>query len=919
MFANGFKVAFNAGLIITMAFSNMTALALAPLPPKVTIAYHPLTGMVRFMGAQSGSPILEATALASKGTPENAARSFLKISGNKFGIADASEDLRVLRKTQTGSDTSTVRFQQSYQGIPVLAGELIVQMDSEMNVLSASGDILPNIELDSVPVVEKAVAAQAALETTAKESSVNIDDLQASAPELWVYSPALLTPYNGETVLTWRVEVTPKTELLPLRQLVLVDAKSGGIALSFNQVDYALDRLTYDTAGTNTLPGTLNCNEGNPTCTGGSADAVNAHKYAGATYDFYMTNHARDSLDDAGMSLISTVNYDDVPGGATYQNAFWNGTQMVYGAGWSNADDIVGHELTHGVTQYESNLFYYYQSGAINESFSDVWGEFIDLSDGMGTDTPGARWQLGEDLSFGVLRSMSDPTLYGDPDKITSVHYKTSSVDNGGVHSNSSVNNKAAYLMVDGGTFNGKTVTALGITKVAKIYYYAQSNLLTSGSDYADLYYALQASCAAQIGTAGITGADCQEVLDAVDAVEMNLQPVAGFNPDVAACDVAGEYPVNNFYDDMEAGAGNWTSAATTGTDHWTYDSGYGSFAHSGQHVLFGDDYLDEVTDTDVSMTSSILVPANGKMRFQHAYDFENTYDGGVLEYSINGGTSWIDAGSLMDGNGYDSVLSTLYGNPLGGRQAFTGVSHGYISTRLDLSSLAGQNIMFRWRMGLDNGTHKKGWWLDDVQIYKCKSPAFADVSASHQHWNDIEILYANGLTAGCSVTPLNFCPDQIMDRAQSAVFNLRGNFGISYTPPAAPWDTFADDWSAGAWAERWAEGMYSAGLTAGCATSPLRYCPWDQTPKVQAAVFGLRLKYGNSYVPPAASGTVFFDMTNTAYFGTKWSEQAYADGLLPDCGFDIGSGKPIFCPNDLVSRGLGAYMIVRAKNLSIP
>jgi CSLREA domain-containing protein len=195
----------------------------------------------------------------------------------------------------------------------------------------------------------------------------------------------------------------------------------------------------------------------------------------------------------------------------------------------------------------------------------------------------------------------------------------------------------------------------------------------------------------------------------------------------------------------------------------------------------------------------------------------------------------------------------------------------------------------------------------------------FADVAPSHSYWLDIEILYANGLTAGCSVTPFNFCPDQIMDRAQSAVFTLRGNFGISYTPPLAPWDRFADDWSPGAWAEKWAEGMWNAGFTAGCATSPLRYCPWDQTPRVQAAVFGLRLKYGNSYVPPAASGTVFFDMTNTAYYGTKWAEQAYADGLLPNCGMDGGTGKPLFCPTDLVNRGLAAYMIVRAKSLTMP
>jgi Cellulase (glycosyl hydrolase family 5) len=196
---------------------------------------------------------------------------------------------------------------------------------------------------------------------------------------------------------------------------------------------------------------------------------------------------------------------------------------------------------------------------------------------------------------------------------------------------------------------------------------------------------------------------------------------------------------------------------------------------------------------------------------------------------------------------------------------------------------------------------------------------SFSDVPTSYPYWQDIEILYANGLTAGCSVTPLNFCPDQIMDRAQSAVFNLRGNFGISYVPPVAPWNRFADDWSSGTWAEKWAEGMYNAGLTAGCATGPLRYCPWDPTPRVQAAVFGLRLKYGNSYAPPAATGTIFFDLTDPAYFGTKWAEKAYADGLLPNCGTDTGSGQPLFCPDDPLTRGLGAYMIVRARNLSMP
>jgi hypothetical protein len=108
---------------------------------------------------------------------------------------------------------------------------------------------------------------------------------------------------------------------------------------------------------------------------------------------------------------------------------------------------------------------------------------------------------------------------------------------------------------------------------------------------------------------------------------------------------------------------------------------------------------------------------------------------------------------------------------------------------------------------------------------------------------------------------------------------------------------------------------MWDAGLTAGCGTNPLRFCPWDKFPRDQAAVFGLRIKYGINYTPPPATGTLFADMTNASYFGTKWAEQAYRDGLLTACG--TSGGKPMFCPNTLLDRGWAAYMIVKAKNLA--
>ena len=192
----------------------------------------------------------------------------------------------------------------------------------------------------------------------------------------------------------------------------------------------------------------------------------------------------------------------------------------------------------------------------------------------------------------------------------------------------------------------------------------------------------------------------------------------------------------------------------------------------------------------------------------------------------------------------------------------------------------------------------------------------FSDVPTSHWAWQYIETLYANNLTGGCGTNPLRFCPDTIMDRAQGAVFMVRGNFGSSYNPPA-PQHIFSDNWTPGAWAEPWAEAMYNNALSAGCVSSPsLKFCPWEQMTYAQMAVFSLRLKYGVSYSPPPATGTLFSDLTDPSIWYARWAEQAYLDGLIPACG--QSNGKPIFCPNNLTDRGLGAFVIVKAKDLPL-
>ncbi|MFN8634513.1 MAG: M4 family metallopeptidase [Chloroflexota bacterium] len=512
------------------------------------IEYHRETGKARFIGASLAHPIPRSARLAANASPEVAARSFMASYGPLFGTQDESRDLALKRvKADTGG-RSIVRFAQQYSGIPVFAGEVIVHLDKGQNVQAAIGELLPDIAVDTTPQVSTAEAKATARAVVARDEQVNEAQLQAGEPELQIYNRVLIgDPGPNITQLVWRVEVSAGPRE-PIRYLVLVDAHGGGIALRFNQVPDAKNRLTYN-MNHSTTSGTLVCDESNPTCSGGDADAVAAHKYAGDTYDFYLSRHGRDSIDGAGMTIRSFVHY-----GTNVQNAFWDGFEMVYGDGFAAADDVAGHELTHGVTQYESGLFYFRQAGAINESLSDLWGEWIDQVNGSGTDTPGVKWLLGEDVPvLGAIRNMANPPAFNDPDRMTSSNYYGSSLDNGGVHHNSGVNNKAAFLMTDGGTFNGKTVTGLGIDKTAKLYYEAQTNLLTPGSDYGDLYTALQQACSTLTSTGVMTVADCQQVQNAIDAVEMNLAPVvAGAAPPNPPFCPTGQSPTDLFFDDLE-------------------------------------------------------------------------------------------------------------------------------------------------------------------------------------------------------------------------------------------------------------------------------------------------------------------------------------------------------------------------------
>jgi hypothetical protein len=191
-------------------------------------------------------------------------------------------------------------------------------------------------------------------------------------------------------------------------------------------------------------------------------------------------------------------------------------------------------------------------------------------------------------------------------------------------------------------------------------------------------------------------------------------------------------------------------------------------------------------------------------------------------------------------------------------------------------------------------------------------SQTFEDVSPAHPYYSAIEALYAAGYTAGCGTEPLIYCPDQAMNRVESAVFIERGIHGTDLLPGDPPLQRF-DDLTLDSWGAKWAEALWQDQFTAGCGTEPLIYCPWQGHSRVEGAVFYLRMLNGVDYLP-LPSENLFADM-EPDFWGTKWAEAAYLAGLLPAC-----AENPMeFCPEGPLDRGLAAYMMVQAKGISAP
>lgn len=482
-------------------------------------------------------------------------------------------------KDQLGFETH--RFQQTINGIPVEYGMMAVQTKGGKIVGETGKWILKETAAaEKKANISESIALQNALsfvgadsykwqnkeeEEFIKHESKNTNASFAPAGELVYYSDPS-DEKMGDLKLAYKFDIYAEKPLS--RQYVFVDAKDGKI-LGVNAIIHEVNtpgtattgysgnrnivadsyngsyRLRETGRNAGTAVETYNMKKGtnfsaavdftdtdniwNNVNTNKDQYATDAHWGAEMTLDYYYTKYGRKSIDNNNFAIKSYVHYS-----SNLFNAYWDGSRMLYGDGSSTTNgskpltalDVCGHEITHGLTSKTANLAYQRESGALNEGFSDVFGNTIEL---WARPTQ-ASWKLGEDFSY-VIRDMANPNAYSQPDTYKGTYWKDASSsctpqgnpnlpgynDYCGVHTNSGVLNFWYYLLVTGGSgTNDKgfayNVSGIGLDKAGAIAYRTLTNYLISSSTYANARtYSLQAA-------ADLYGAGSNEVTQVTNA-----------------------------------------------------------------------------------------------------------------------------------------------------------------------------------------------------------------------------------------------------------------------------------------------------------------------------------------------------------------------------------------------------------------
>lgn len=478
----------------------------------------------------------------------------------KIGSKSSSEVFSIKSKATDNLGYTSIKLQQVYNGVPVWGSTQAAVVSEDGILTTFSGTVVPDLDTKKGLKIEKKLNENKSISLAEKDLGYIPEYEKLPTADLVVYSNGdeatyayhvnlnFLSPEPGN--YHYIIEASSGKILNKYNSInqahndQSVSAKPGGASLAGTNVNgtgygvlgdskpinmllsgsyyYLQDNTrgngiyTYDAANRTRLSGSLWSSVDTLLNSTYDAAAVDAHYYAGKTYDYYKNVFGRNSYDGNGSVLKSSVHYS-----SRYNNAFWNGLQMVYGDGdgstfipLSGAVDVVAHELTHAVTDTTSELIYQNESGALNEAISDIFGTLVEFNINNKPD-----YEIGEDIytpsiANDALRSMSDPAKYGDPD-----HYSkryTGTADNGGVHTNSGIINKQAYLLAKGGTFYGVTVSGIGNDKLGAIYYRANTVYLTASSTFSQARAALVQSSSDLYGA---SSAEVNSVKKSFDAV----------------------------------------------------------------------------------------------------------------------------------------------------------------------------------------------------------------------------------------------------------------------------------------------------------------------------------------------------------------------------------------------------------------
>ena len=560
-----------------------------------------LAAVIPALGTSADAAAPEAAGAAPSGhAPEGS----FALAGDRAAEYRLPADVvRISRATFADGATST-RYQQMVGGAAVLNGQITVIRDAGGEVRTVIGAHYPDLRPTSTSRTSQGQAVRVATRLHGSPGSETAD--------------LRIDPRNGR--LFYSVDQIRRAK----RWVTWIDAQTGNVKNTFNAltegegIGVKNDTKQFETVQVGGVYELRNADGNGPATIGDAArvtedagnrqvesgpvmtDAddiwdltrttytspdqrpgVDAHYYAGVVDDYYVDTFGRNSIDDAGLEIVSVVHF-----ARNYCNAFWNGEQMTYGDGdgrdclpLSGGLDVVGHELTHGVTEFTSNLIYENESGALNESFSDMMGNSMEFFAAQSGSDPAATpdWRIGEDVITDTagFRNMGDPQEFADPD-----HYSerlTGTADNGGVHSNSGIPNHAYYLLVNGGRNVGcdgsvsghthtancdTTVAAIGLDTAEQVFYQG----FTSLPEYANMCDARNATIAAGHGEGPMVA---RRVGNAWTAVGV----VAGCTPGVpppppCVGDATASIPFESPH-----------PYGNNGDCTWTYDNGSAGFA----------------------------------------------------------------------------------------------------------------------------------------------------------------------------------------------------------------------------------------------------------------------------------------------------------------------------------------------------